>query len=114
MKEISVDGVVIAPNVLETIVTLAAKDVEGVAAIGASPAAGLMGVISSKPVAPGVEFDNNEAGKLVVGVHIDVVYGYVLPEVAARVRSVVAEALETQLNTTVGAVDVYIDGIRFE
>ena len=114
MKEIAVDGVVIAPSVLETIVTIAAKDVEGVACIGASPTEGLMGIISSKPVAPGVEFENNEKGQLVVGVHIDVVYGVVLPDVAARVRAVVAEALETQLNTTVGAVDVYIDGIKFE
>ena len=53
-------------------------------------------------------------GKLSVAVHVEVYYGYVLPELAAQLRSAIAEALATQAGVEVSSVDVYIDGLQFK
>ena len=52
--------------------------------------------------------------KLSVAVHVEVYYGYVLPELAAQLRSAIAEALATQAGVEVSSVDVYIDGLQFK
>ena len=114
MKDLSIDGLVLSSNVIETIVAIAAEDVPGVASIGASVTAGLTRMLQAKPQMPGVEFDVNDDDSLNVGVHIEVYFGMVLPDVAAEVRSVVANAITTQLGVKVGSIDVYIDGLRFE
>ena len=48
-----------------------------------------------------------------VVVHIDVLYGYSLPQVADNVRRSIADALATQVGVRVDSVDVYVDGIKF-
>ena len=53
-------------------------------------------------------------GKLSVAVHVEVYYGYVLPELAAQLRTAIAEALATQAGVEVSSVDVYIDGLQFK
>ena len=53
----------------------------------------------------------DEDGKLSVAVHVEVYYGYVLPELAAQLRTAIAEALATQAGVEVSSVDVYIDGL---
>ena len=49
-----------------------------------------------------------------MAVHVEVYYGYVLPELAAALRCAIAESLATQAGVEVSAVDVYIDGIQFK
>ena len=44
---------------------------------------------------------------------IDVYHGHVLPDLAAQVRSAVADAVASQVGIQVASVDVYIDGIQF-
>ena len=115
MKDVVVDGMVISQNVVETIVTLAVADVEGVASIGQTGITdGIMSVLQAKPTMQGVEVDADEEGKLLVGVHIEVIYGSVLPDVADAVRQSVADAIALQLGVPVGGIDVFIDGMRFE
>ena len=115
MKDVELDGMVISQNVVETIVTLAAADVEGVAQIGqTSITGGIMAALQAKPTMQGVEVDKTDEGGLVIGVHLEVVYGSVLPDVAAAVREKVADAVQLQLGVPVGAIDIYIDGVRFE
>lgn len=113
MAELNIDGMVIAPNVVETIVSLAARDVDGVVAIGDSPAGGIVSLISGKPSTDGVEIDVDENNKLHISIRMCVESGYVLPDVAAAVRRAVADAINSQVGAPIGAVDIYIDGIQF-
>ncbi len=115
MNDLTVDDMVIAPGVVETIVSIAVAEVEGVAAVGSAGSANrnLRSMLGAKPSTQGVDVDLDEAGKLHVSVHVEVHYGAVLPDVADAVRSAVDQAVEGQIGATVGSVDVYVDGIRF-
>ena len=97
MTDLNIDGMAIAPGVVETIVSIAANEVDGVASVGPSATSGLRAMFASKPSTQG----------------IDVYYGLVLPERAAQVRMAVADAVASQVGIQVASVDVYIDGIQF-
>lgn len=113
MTDLNVDGMAIAPGVVETIVSIAVSDVEGVASIGPSTASGLRAVFASKPSTQGIDINVDDDDKLHIALRVDVYYGYVLPELAAQVRQAVADAVTSQVGIPVGSVDVYIDGIQF-
>ena len=110
MSDLTVDGMALAPGVVETIVSIAVADVDGNA-----PAAsrGIRGVLGGKPSTSGIEIAADENDKLQISVRIDVYYGHVLPDVAAAVRQSVADAVASQVGAQVGSVDVYIDGVQF-
>ena len=93
MTDLNVEGMALAPGVVETIVSIAVGEVEGVASVGPSSASGLRSVFASKPATQGI--------------------GYALPDLAANVRKAVADAVASQVGASVGAVDVYVDGIQF-
>lgn len=113
MTDLNVDGMALAPGVVETIVSIAAKEVKGVASVGPSSASGLRSVFSAKPSTQGIEIEVDDQDALSVAIRIDAYYGYVLPEVADAVRAAVSDAVASQVGIPVGSVDVYIDGIQF-
>ena len=115
MTELNIDGMVIAPGVVETIVSLAAREVEGVVSVGDPTASGFMSLIAGgKPSTQGIDIEAGEDGELNVSLRLCVKSGLVLPDVAASVRQSVADALNTQVGVKVGSVDIYIDGIQFD
>ena len=115
MADLNIDGMAIAPGVLETIVSLAVRDVEGVASVGDPTTSGLMTLIGGgKPSTQGIEIETGEDDELIVTLRLFVKSGQVLPDLAARVRQAVADAVETQVGAKVGAVDIFIDGIQFD
>ena len=75
---------------------------------------GIRSMLANKPSTSGIETKMGDDGKLSVAVHVEVYYGYVLPELAAQLRSAIAEALATQAGVEVSSVDVYIDGLQFK
>jgi uncharacterized alkaline shock family protein YloU len=104
------EGLDVAQGVLETIVTLAAQAVDGVACVDGTGLAGLMqkaGV--SKPVDVAVGDENGFA----VTVHLTVGHGRPLRTIAADVQTAVADALVSQTGMAVSSVDVWIDSIEF-
>ena len=114
MADLSIDGMNIAPGVVETIVSIAVRDVEGVAGIGDSAASGLLNFTrGGKPSTQGIEVDVDENDELHVSIRLHVMSGHVLPDVAAAVRQAIADAVNTQVGAKVGSVDVFIDGIQF-
>lgn len=113
MTELNIDGMALAPGVVETIVSIATNEVEGVASVGPSAAAGLRSMFASKPSTQGIDIAVGEDEKLEISVRIEVYYGYVLPDLAAAVRTAIADAVASQVGIPVGSVDVYIDGIQF-
>lgn len=113
MTDLNIDGMAIAPGVVETIVSLAARDVAGVVSIGDPTTSGIMSLIGGKPSTQGVEIEADEDDKLHVSIRMFVKSGQVLPDIAANVRQAVSDAINTQVGASVGSVDIYIDGIQF-
>ncbi len=114
MADLSIDGMNIAPGVVETIVSLAARDVEGVAGIGDPTTNGLLTFIGGRPSTQGIEVDVDENNELHVSIRLHVISGHALPDVAAAVRQAIADAVSTQVGAKVASVDIFIDGIQFE
>ena len=111
MTELNLDGMALAPGVVETIVSIAANEVDGVASVGPSATSSLRSVFAGKPSTQGIEVAIDD--KLQVSVRVDVYYGYVLPDLAANLRKAIADAVSSQVGASVASVDVYIDGIQF-
>ena len=113
MNELNLDGMALAPGVVETIVSIATNEVEGVSSVGSAASGGLRSVFGSKPSTQGIDIAVDEDDKLAISVRVDVYYGYALPDLAANVRQAVADAVASQVGAQVSSVDVYIDGIQF-
>lgn len=111
--EIRLEGLGVAPGVLDTIVTVATECVEGVAAVGAPGIAGLVQKGSRKGSARAVDVSVGDDGSLSAVVHIQVSYGQRLREVAEAVQAAVVEALTSQVGIPVAGVDVYVDSLVF-
>ena len=114
MADLSIEGMSIAPGVVETIASLAARDVDGVAGIGDPTTNGILTLIGGKPSTQGIEVDVDENNELHVSVIMQVKSGFVLPDVAANVRQAIADAVSTQVGAKVASVDIFIDGIQFD
>lgn len=114
MSDLNLQGMALADGVVETIISIAVQDIEGVASIGNSASAnGLLSAFQSKPATRGIEVLANEDDTLSVAIRIEVFYGFVLPDVADEVRRAISDAVLSQVGLKVGSVDVYIDGIQF-
>lgn len=113
MSDLNLDGMALAPNVAETIVSMAAQEVKGVASVGSYAVSGLRAMFGSKATPQGVELSIDDDDALHVSIRIEVYYGYVLPEVADAVRTAISEAVVGQIGIPVSEVDVYVDGIQF-
>jgi len=111
--EIRLEGLGVAPAVLDTIVTLAVEGVEGVAGVGAPGLAGLVQKGARKGASRAVDVCVGEDGGLTVTVHIQVVYGSKIKNVANAVQLAIADAVASQVGVVVDAVDVFVDGIVF-
>jgi uncharacterized alkaline shock family protein YloU len=107
--EIRLDGLSVTPEVLETIATIATREVEGVAAVPGSGIAGLVGGKRGVSVCAAEGSDG-----LLVELHLKVEYGAApLRDVARSVQVSIADALTGMTGHEVAAVDVYVDGIVF-
>ena len=111
--QMNVEGLSIAPGVMETIISVAASEVDGVASLGSSTTSGLRSVFGSKPSTQGIDITVDEEDKLHISIRVDVYYGYVLPDLAANIRQAISDAVTSQVGIPVGSVDVYIDGMQF-
>lgn len=105
--ELNLEGLDIAPGVVETIVQLAASEVEGVASVEVSP----LGKISKS--AKSIEVCADEDGRFVVALHLIATYGRPLRQLGAAVQAAVSDALLSQTGHSASRVDVYIDSVIF-
>lgn len=110
-EEIRLEGLGVAPGVLETIATVAAQSVEGVASVIGTQ--GIVGLVQKGTGKGGAIVSVSENGDLAAQLHVAVSYGRPLRDVATDVQQAVADALLTQTSQSVSAVDVFIDDIVF-
>lgn len=113
-EQLNANGMSIAPGVVDTIIHIAVADVDGVAAVGQNSSPNLRQRISGKQTHPGIETVVTPEGDLAITLHISVKHGYVLPDLAAKVRQAVSDALLVQVGLQTAEVDIYVDGISFE
>lgn len=113
--ELFVSGIGISKSVVSTIVSLAAKKVDGVASVGGNDiASSLISVFTSRTVSPEAAVESYvESDALHVVIHLAVFYGYPFTKLAADVRDAVAQSVSEQMGVETAAVDVCIDSLVF-
>lgn len=115
-EELKLGGLMVAPEVVETIVRLAAEKVEGVACVGVpTDLNSMFSFFSSKrpqPVAAPVSVEA-DGDALRVGLHLTVLFGYPFKTLADEVRQAVSSNLASQVGTDISGVDVHIDALVF-
>jgi uncharacterized alkaline shock family protein YloU len=104
--EIKLESMTVTPEVLETIAEIATREVAGVAGVDG----GIVSLIGGKK---GVTVAADDAGALVVTLHVKVAYGTNMREVALGVQNSIADAMQGMTGSPVGAVDVFVDGVVF-
>lgn len=113
-ERFSIEGLTIAPGVIEAIISAAVGQVEGVAQVGApSISSGIISAFNRRYPVQGILITADDDQRISVAVHTYIYYGYRLHDVADSIRSAVAETLEGQLGVAVDAVDIFVDGIQF-
>jgi len=106
-ENVTLDGVTIAPGVVETIVALAAEQTEGVAGVVCRS------TFRRKSSAPAVDVALID-DELSCKVHVVAYYGFVLPDLGCEIQQNIKQALDGQMGIRPKRVDVFIDGIEFE
>lgn len=121
MKEIEqgyvIDGITIAPGVVETIISLAAAEVPGVAGVGTAGAIStIRSAFNAGNAIPtnGIRIEPLGDKQVAVTISIQAYYGYRLVEIAENVRKAIVDALAAQIGVTVTSVDVHVDALSFE
>lgn len=110
-EELKLNGLGVDPEVLSTIVTVAAEKVDGVACVDKG---GLAGLRRKRTSSKGVLVSRSEDGEgLDASIHVTLRHGRPLRSAAGEIQRVVAEALESMTGQRVACVDVYIDGMVF-
>ena len=107
MTDTQTRGMDIAPDVLDTIVALALKDVEGVAVVGQT-STGILSFFGSKQDQKGVRVSQVTSDTIDVSVSITVLNGFSLDKIAADARKAIADAILAQTGYTVNRVDIQV------
>lgn len=98
-------------NVIASIASLAATEIEGVKGVEKNFKSTIAELISKKKaVAIKVEKDSN--GEITIDVPLIVKYGYNIPEVANKVQESIRQALEKMTNLSIKDINIVVQGIE--
>lgn len=98
-------------NVIASIASLAACEIEGVKRVGRDFKSGVLELIGKKSLAAiKVEIDKNEEVK--VEIPLIIKYGANIPDIANRVQESVRSALEKMTNLSIKDVNINVQGIE--
>ena len=111
--EIEGGKIIFAPDVIATISTLAATEVDGVESMSGTVVDGITGMLSKKSLTKGVRVDLSEQGAA-IDLSVMIRYGYKIHEVAANIQKKVKSTLETMTGLNVIAINVMVASISFE
>ncbi|MDD5097051.1 MAG: Asp23/Gls24 family envelope stress response protein [Candidatus Omnitrophica bacterium] len=105
-------GVVrIHKNVIASISSIAATEIEGVKKVGKDIKSGIMELLGQKSFsAIKVDISKNEEVK--VEVPLIIKYGYNIPDVASKVQENVRQALEKMSNLSIRDINISVQGIE--
>ncbi len=112
--EVQGGKITFAPDVIATIASLAAAEIEGVDGMAGGVVEGLTGMLSNKKsMTKGVKVDVSE-DEVSVEISVIVRYGFKLHEVCANIQKSIKNAIETMTGLKVVMVNVAVQSITFE
>ena len=98
-------------NVIASIASLAATEIEGVKRIGGDFKSGLIALIGKKAsLVIKVEIDKNEEVR--VEIPLVIKYGFNIPDVANKVQENIRNALEKMTNLLIKDINIKVQGIE--
>ena len=101
----------IAEEAVASIVSLAAAQIKGVAAMSGSMASGLTEKLGKKNLTKGVKVEIDQQ-EVKIALNIFVEYGIKIPKLAMDIQNEVRDTVQTGLK--VKEVNIYVQGISFE
>lgn len=98
-------------NVIASIASLAATEIEGVKRIGGDFKSGLIELIGKKSyMAIKVEIDKNEEVR--VEIPLIIKFGFNIPDIASRVQENVYNLLKKMINLSIKDININVQGIE--
>ena len=104
----------VAPEVIEVIAGIAAKEVEGIASTRGNFASGVVERFGKKVHSKGIKSAMSEEGNIVIDVFCTVKYGVTVPKVAKEVQTAIRQAIFNMTAIETSEVNVHITGIQFD
>ena len=100
-------------NVIASIASLAAVEIDGVKRIGGDLKSGILEFIGKKALmAVKVDIDKNE--EIRIEIPLVIKYGFNIPDVANKVQENIRSALERMTNLSIKYININIQGIEKE
>ncbi len=110
-KQVDFKGdIKISDSVVASIAGLAASETEGVNSLSGNLTNEIVAKFGIKNNSKGVKLDINQ-GDVVADIYVDVIYGYSIPDVSAKVQEKVKQAIESMTGLNVVGVNVRVVGI---
>ncbi|WNB93588.1 Asp23/Gls24 family envelope stress response protein [Bacillus sp. NEB1478] len=103
----------ISPEVIEVIASIAASDVDGVAAMRGSFASGVVERLGKKSHGKGVKVELTETG-ISIDVYVSMKYGVSIPDVAQKIQDHIRQALLDMTALEATDINVFVVGVQFE
>ena len=100
----------ISDSVVASIAGLAASETEGVQSLSGNLTNEIVAKFGIRNNSKGVRLDINQ-GNVVADIYVDVVYGFSIPAVSAKVQEKVKQAIESMTGLSVTGVNVRVVGI---
>jgi len=98
-------------NVVASIASIAAMEIEGVKRVGGDFKSGILEFIGKKALAViNVEIDKNDEVKLEIPIVIK--YGFNIPEIANKIQENVRNALEKMTNLSIKDININVQSIE--
>ena len=104
-------AVMISEDVIATIASHAANEVEGVVGLSVKPGADIAELIGKKNWGKGVKIIIDESGKLFIECNIIISYGQSVVTVAKNVQDAVTNAVESLIGVEIETINVNVCGI---
>jgi len=98
-------------NVISSISSIAACEIDGVKRVGRGIKGGLVELLGKKLFSP-IRVDISKSEEVKVEIPVIIKYGYNIPEVANRVQDNVRLALEKMSNLSIKEINVNVQGIE--
>ncbi len=102
------DGVNISEEVVGIIAGLGAVEVDGVDSLAGNLTAETISKAGAGKLAKAIKVVDNDPGKIIVRLAINMKYGYEIPKVSGQVQEKVKQAVETMTGLEVTSVDIRI------
>ncbi len=107
-----ISNIQISNDVISTIASVAAMEVDGVFALSSSLAENLKDIIYKKGSTKGISVEINENNDLTITVNFIVKYNYKIQDVALNVQNQIVRAVSDMTNYNVSAVNVNVVGVN--